>query len=266
MSEYKLTQVNIYPVKSLGGISLSESVVEERGLKYDRRWMLVDQENMFFTQRLIPRMTLIEVKIEDEILIFTHKRKKIEPLKISIKEIPDKIVKVKVWEDYCSAHEYNSEINNWFSGILNFNCKLVYMPDTAKRKTTTEYYPESKNVSFADGYPFLIIGEESLNYLNTKLKVPVEMKRFRPNFVFSGGTAHDEDQWKDITIGDQKFTVVKPCARCVITTIDPESGDKNKEPLATLNTYRNVNNKVLFGQNVISHSNGVVKVGDSMAV
>ena len=264
MSEYKLTQINIYPVKSLAGISLSESIVEERGLKYDRRWMLVDNEDLFITQRLVPKMIFIEVKIEYETLIFSHNRKNIEPLKLSINKLPEKIIKVQVWDDNCTAYEYNSEINNWFSEALNFNCKLVYMPEVSERKTSIKYYPESKNVSFADGYPYLIIGEESLNFLNVKLENPVEMERFRPNFVFSGGTAHDEDKWKDITIGNEKFTVVKPCARCVITTIDPVSGNKSKEPLATLNTYRNFNNKVMFGQNVICHSNGIVKVGDSI--
>jgi uncharacterized protein len=264
MTEYKLSQINIYPVKSLGGISLSESNVEERGLKYDRRWMLVDSENMFITQRLFPKMIFIDVKIENENLVFKHQRKSLELLKISLKEFPIQKINIQVWEDFCDSFEYSKEINDWFSEAINFNCKLVYMPNSSERKTSTKYFPKSKNVSFADAYPFLIIGEESLNHLNTKLYEPILMNRFRPNFVFSGGAAHDEDNWKNIKIGDVKFSVVKPCARCVITTIDPQSGNKNKEPLATLNSYRNFNNKIMFGQNVIGHEEGIVKIGDSI--
>jgi uncharacterized protein YcbX len=262
MTENILTQINIFPVKSLSGISLQESLVEERGLRFDRRWMLVDSENMFITQRLFPKMIFIEVKIENNFLTFHHRRKNLEPLKISLSEFPEHKIKVQVWEDFCDSLEYKKEINDWFSEALSFNCKLVYMPDFSGRKTSIKYFVESKNVSFADGYPFLIIGEESLNYLNTKLSSPISMIQFRPNFVFTGGNPHDEDNWKDIKIGDVKFSVVKPCARCVITTIDQHSGNKSKEPLATLNTYRNFNNKIMFGQNVVSHENGIVKVGN----
>ena len=264
MSNYKLTQINIFPVKSLSGISLRESKVEERGLCYDRRWMLVDLENMFLTQRLLPKMIFIDVKIENDHLVIIHKRKKIESIKISLSEFPVKKTKVQVWEDFCDSLEYDNLINEWFSEALDFKCKLVYMPDLFERKTSTKYYPESKNVSFADGYPFLIIGEESLNLLNDKLFNQISMDQFRPNFVFAGGNAHDEDDWKDIKIGNLRFTIVKPCARCVITTIDQRSGNKNKEPLSTLSTYRNFDNKILFGQNVIAHDEGIIKVGDQI--
>ena len=258
MSEYKLTQINIYPVKSLPGISLKESSVEERGLKYDRRWMLVDSDDTFITQRLFPQMVLIDVRIVNEELIFSHRSKRIEPLKISLTDFPSKKVTVKVWEDFCNAVEYSKVINNWFSEAIENQCKLVYMPNTSERKTSTKYFKESKNYSFADGYPFLIIGEESLNYLNSKLDKSISMNQFRPNLVFSGGTEHDEDNWNNIQIGELKFSIVKPCARCVITTIDPMNGKKNKEPLTTLSSYRNFKNKIMFGQNVIGHSEGTI--------
>ncbi len=263
MSNFLLTQINIYPVKSLSGISLKESFVEERGLQFDRRWMLIDDKNEFITQRLFPQMIFINVKIENGNLIFTHTKKSIEPLKISVKDFPQNKINVKIWDDVCQGNLYNNKINNWFSDAIETNCKLVYMPNSTERKTSTKYFPESKNVSFADGYPFLIIGEESLNLLNSKLNNPVEMKNFRPNFVFSGGSAHDEDNWKNIKIGEINFSVVKPCARCVITTID-SNANKNKEPLATLSTYRNFNNKILFGQNMVAHAQGTINIGDEM--
>lgn len=264
MSDYKLTQINIYPVKSLPGISLNESFAEERGFKYDRRWMLVDYENMFITQRLFPQMVFIDVSIKKGHLIFTHRIKNIEPLIISLSEFPKKKVNVEVWDDSCQAIEYPNKVNGWFSEAIGSICKLVYMPNSSERKTSTKYFKESKNFSFADGYPYLMIGEESLNYLNSKIDKPVSMNQFRPNIVFSGGSEHIEDEWKNIKIGDIKFSVIKPCARCVITTIDPNSGNKNKEPLTTLSTYRNFNNKVMFGQNVIGHSEGIIKVGDKI--
>ena len=266
MTDYKLTQLNVYPIKSLPGISVEKSFVEERGLKYDRRWMLIDNENTFITQRLIPQMVFIDVKIDNDELVFMHKRKSIDPLRFSLTEYPDRRIEVEVWDDICEANQYGKEVNDWFSKAIDFECKLVYMPQTTERKTSTKYFSQSKNVSFADGYPFLIIGEKSLNYLNLKLDRAVSMDQFRPNLVFSGGAEHDEDNWKNIKIGEIEFNVVKPCARCVITTINPNDASKNKEPLATLSTYRNVNNKIMFGQNIIGLNEGTLKIGDKITL
>ena len=265
MPNYHLTQINIYPVKSLPGISLQHSLVEERGLQYDRRWMLIDENKNFITQRLCPQMVFINVTIKNDKLIFTHVNMDIAPLAIDTNNIPGSIIEVIIWDDLCIANKYNQEINDWFSDALDTNCSLVYMPDSTERKTSTKYFHQSKNVSFADGYPYLIIGEESLNHLNSKLGRQVKMKNFRPNLVFSGGNPHDEDDWHKIKIGEVGFSVVKPCARCVITTIDSK-GKKNKEPLATLNTYRNFNSKILFGQNALAHTNGKITIGDSIII
>ena len=264
MTTYNLSQINIYPVKSLSGIPLDKSNVEERGLQYDRRWMIVNSENIFITQRLFPKMVLIDVSIRNGKLIFRHRNNNIEPLEISLTEYPEKKISVNIWEDNCEALEYNKEVNNWFSEAINTKCKLVYMPNTTERKTSLKHFSESKKVSFADGYPYLIIGEASLNFLNSKLDSKVVMSQFRPSLVFSGGVEHEEDNWKNIKIGDIEFSIGKPCARCVITTIDPQSGVKNKEPLATLSKYRNFGGKVMFGQNAISHTKGIVKLGDKI--
>lgn len=264
MNNYKLTQIFIYPVKSLNGISLSESDVEERGLKYDRRWMLVDSQNEFITQRNFPQLTLIDIKLKGDKLILKHRVKTLEPLEISTIDFPAKLIRVKIWNDICEALEYNNEINTWFSRAINFNCKLVYMPVDTERKTNLKYYSQSKNVSFADAFPFLIIGEESLKLLNSKLNEKVSIENFRPNLVFDGGAAHDEDKWKNILIGNLEFVNVKPCSRCVITTINLSTGIKGKEPLKTLAAYRYQNNKVMFGQNLIGLSTGKIKVGDKI--
>ncbi|MDX1700203.1 MAG: MOSC domain-containing protein [Melioribacteraceae bacterium] len=266
MSSHTLSQIFIYPVKSLPGISMETSKVEERGLKYDRRWMLVNKENKFITQRFYPNMVFIDVKIDSENLSFAHKSKSIPKLKVSLNRPPQLTGNVQIWDDYCQAMIYSKEINDWFSEAIDAECKLVYMPEVTQRKTSTEYFKKSKDVSFADGYPYLIIGEKALEYLNSKLDKPVKMIQFRPNLVFSGGKEHEEDEWKEVKIGGINFAVVKPCARCVITTIDTEKGNKNKEPLSTLSRYRNYNNKILFGQNAIALSTGMLNLGDKISI
>lgn len=263
---YYLSQINIYPIKSLSGISLESSEVQERGLKFDRRWMLVDKKNSFITQRRYPELALIKLKITKTKLILSHKVKKLGKLQIPLNELPPNKRKVIVWDDNVESLIYDNQVNEWFCQAISKEVKLVYMPDSVERKTSTKYYKESKNVSFADGYPFLVIGEKSLELLNAKLKIPIEMNRFRPNLVFRGGLAHNEDLWNRFSIGNTVFRVVKPCERCVITTVNPSTGTKGKEPLLTLSKYRIDNNKVLFGQNLISEKLGTVRVGDALKI
>ena len=123
-----------------------------------------------------------------------------------------------------------------------------------------------EQVSLADAYPFLIIGQSSLDELNKKLDLPMTMTRFRPNFVFTSGLANEEDSWKNFKIGGVLFEGVKPCARCVLTTVNPDTGEKGLEPLKTLAVYRKQNGKVNFGENVIARSNGEIKIGDLIEV
>ena len=266
MSKHNISGIYIYPVKSLGGISLQSSMVEERGLKYDRRWMLVNENNKFLTQRIHPQMALLYVEMEnDRLIIKKKKQNKIMPLNIPLIPNLKKEVKVRVWKDNVHALVYDDNVNNWFSKAIGFNCKLVYMPDSTKRKVD-EQYAVNKIVGFADGYPLMMTGEESLNDLNSKLKHPLPMNRFRPSIVFSGGDPFDEDNLKSFKIGDLQFRVVKPCSRCVITTVDPETGGKGKEPLKTLSTYREKDGKVYFGMNVVADSVGIINVGNPLKV
>jgi uncharacterized protein YcbX len=139
---------------------------------------------------------------------------------------------------------------------------LVVMPESSHRKMDPRYAVQEESVSFADGMPYVMIGQSSLDELNQRLEVPVSMDRFRPNLVFSGGEAYAEDQFKQLQIGEVEFQVVKPCARCVMITVNQQTGEKGKEPLATLVTYRTVNNKVYFGQNAVALAPGMVRVGD----
>lgn len=260
---YTLTEINIYPVKSLSGISLKSSAVEERGLKYDRRWMLVYEDGMFFTQRDHPQMALLQPVIEDGCLKIFHKQDKTKAVSIPPQRDSDSEISVVIWDDKVNARTYSGKIDEWFSDILGFKCRLVYMPDTTNRKVDPGY-AKNKIVSFADGYPLLIIGEKSLFDLNKRMDVPLPMNRFRPNLVFSGGNPFDEDKWKSFQIDRVRFKTIKPCSRCVITTTDQDTTERGHEPLKTLATFRNQNGHVMFGMNVIPESLGEITLGNEI--
>ncbi|MBV6420085.1 MAG: putative protein YcbX [Ignavibacteriaceae bacterium] len=260
-----LSEINIYPVKSLGGISLQSAEVEERGLKHDRRWVLIDESNTFFTQRDFPEMALIKVTIEKDGLLLEHKKKNYPPLLIPFSFEHSKKDKVIIWKDTVVGEFYNAQIDEWFSEILSIKCHLVKMPESTKRIVDKDY-AENKIVSFADAFPFMIIGQSSLDELNSRMKIQLPMNRFRTNFVFTGGKSFEEDNWKKFKLGNLLFEAVKPCARCVITTTDQETAERFKEPLLTLSKFRNFNNKVLFGMNLVCESIGKINVGDQITL
>ncbi len=259
----KLSEIYIYPIKSLGGIGLHSSVVEDRGLKSDRRFLLVDEKGVFITQRDSPQMALLKLSFLENgfgVLDIRNNSNTVIPFKSQSTES----IKVKVWNDVCNAVRVSKDIEDWFSNALNIKCSLVYMPDNERRIVERNYIDEEHIVSFADAYPFLIIGQSSLDDLNTRLTTSLPIDRFRPNFVFSGGKPYEEDNWNDFAIGDVKFKAVKPCARCVITTTNQDSAERSNEPLKTLSEYRKINRKVLFGMNVICRNTGTISVGDKI--
>ena len=248
-----LTEIWIYPIKSLGGIALPEAVVQRRGLQYDRRWMLVDTAGQFVTQREISAMALLGTIVEAPWLTVFSKTDPVQHIRIPLELPADAAQKVmvEVWSARCAAQLMPAPINEWFSDILGQHLRLVRMPDTTRRAADGRYAPKGQYVSFADGFPFLIIGQASLDDLNSRLADPLPMNRFRPNFVFTGGTPFAEDAWTDFRIGDVSFKGVKRCARCVITTIDQETALRAREPLRTLAAFRRVGNNIYFGQNVV---------------
>jgi hypothetical protein len=261
-----ISQLFIYPIKSLGGIEISKAEVTDRGFKHDRRWMLVDSQHRFMTQREIPQLALLKTSIEQEQLIVTHSIQTGNSIRFPIGLSNGNKIQVTVWEDECEALEAEKEINAWFSQQLNMECKLVYMPDESLRKVDPDYSIDNEITSFSDAYPFLIIGQSSLNGLNSKLSAPIPMNRFRPNIVFEGGYAFEEDEMEYFVINTIEFFGVKPCARCVVTTIDQQKAEKGKEPLKTLSSYREKNNKIYFGQNLLHKGNGLIQKGDELRI
>lgn len=276
----KISEINIYPIKSLGGISVKKSIIEDRGLQYDRRFLLVDENNDFLTQREFSKMATINIENFGEKLVVSVED--FETLQISNNFENVESITVRIWNSFCEAKIAETQINQWFSEVLETNCRLVKMPQTTHRQINEKFNQGNEIVSFADGYPILIIGENSLKDLNSRLENPLPMNRFRPNLVVSDSDAFAEDNWKKIKIGNTVFRSTKPCARCVMTTIDQETGISDiKEPLKTLSTYRKSSdvfpetfedfglnkNDVLFGQNLVAENFGEeINVGDEVEI
>lgn len=255
----------IYPIKSLGGIRLSEAQVEEKGFQYDRRWMLVDHVGLFVSQRTFPQLALLAVQLREDGLEVVSKNNPSFSIQIPFESATGPELMVTVWDDQVLAKIVHPDLNAWFSDFLGFKVDLVVMPESSHRKVDPRYAVQSESVSFADGMPYLIIGQESLKNLNARLEEPVPMDRFRPNIVFAGGQPFLEDSLRKIKIGEVNFQIVKPCASCVMTTVDQQSGIQGKEPLKTLAGYRTINNKVMFGQNVVALQSGRIKIGDEIS-
>lgn len=260
-----ISELYIYPIKALGGMSVSSATVSERGLKYDRRWMLIDKRNQFMTQRDFPALALLQVTILAEGLQVTHKHSN-ESIIVPFKPTGNESVMVTVWDDMCLASLVSDAADEWFSKILSFPCRLVYMPDNVKRKVDSNYAANHEITAFSDGYPMLIIGQFSLDDLNPRLTDPVAIERFRPNIVFTGGIPFEEDLLEHFTINGIDLFGVKLCARCTVTTINQQTAEKGKEPLKTLATYRSRNNNIYFGQNLLHNGTGEIKTGDEIVV
>ena len=264
----KLSEIYIYPIKSLGGIRLQTTNITTRGLENDHRFMLVDGNGRFLSQREHPQLAIFNTEIKENFLKITNKK---TSQNLTINRTPNaelSLLSVTIWDDETSAIEVSTEASNWFTEALSTPTRLVYMPEESQRKTDAQYSLTGEEItSFSDGYPILIIGQSSLNDLNSRLENPVNINRFRPNFVFTNGEPFEEDAWHEFTVGNVRFFGVKPCARCIMTTIDQETGEKKgKEPLLTLNKYRKVGNKILFGQNVLISQLGTVSVGDDVTI
>ncbi len=262
----KVSELNFYPIKSCGGTRLDTADVALRGIVHDREWLIVDESNNFITQREIPAMCLIKPVLSDAGGGLSLSAPGMSSIEVPLTKTSGQR-QVTVWSATCRADDQGDAVAAWLSQYLGVKCRLVRMADDYKRQVDQRYAKrKTDQVGFADGFPLLLISEESLADLNSRLTEPLPMNRFRPNVVVSGCDAFAEDDWKTIKIGDILFDVVKPCARCMITTIDQSNASKGIEPLRVLAQYRNLQNKLLFGQNIVHQSAGQVQVGDLLDV
>jgi len=262
--EFALSALYFYPVKSLRGLRLVRAPVDQRGIHHDRHWLVVDAEGRFITQRQQPRMALIQSALTPAGLRLSAPG--MPDLEVAFVPADPAPLSVEIWRDRCLAHSAGDPAGQWLSRFLDLECRLCYLPPESRRGVDPEYAEAQDQVGFADGFPFLLISQASLDDLNSRLPSPLPMTRFRPNLVVSGCEPYAEDNWKRIRIGGITFRVAKPCSRCVIPTIDPETGQKSPEPLRTLNRYRRQGNQVMFGQNLLHDGLGELRVGTPVEV
>jgi len=252
-----------YPLKSAAGIALDKARLEPRGLQYDRRWMVVDADNTFVSQRTEPRLARIRPQLADTLQLRAPGMATIDvPLAAGGSSLA-----VHVWEDTVDATTVSAEVDAWLSEVLSQPVRLVYLPDESHRPIDADYVQAGAHneVSFADGYAVLVISEASLADLNSRLETPIPMNRFRPNVIIRGCAPYDEDDWTTLQAGEVQLNLVKPCGRCVVTTTDQETLERSLEPLRTLATYRKQGSQVMFGQNAVVVTEGWLECGMSLA-
>ena len=259
-----LETITVYPVKGVGGVSLQEASVRARGLAQDRRWMLVDMDGRALSQRQLPKLVWISASIEDKGLSLQFPG--IRDLHFDFPGPSASRLDVNIWGDSVSAQLAATEASDWFTSVLDHDCRLVFMDSVAQRGVDPAYSDGEAVVSFADGYPLLLTSTASLHKLNGRMDCTIPMSRFRPNVVVHGAKPFDEDGWRVIQIGSVRFDVVKSCTRCVVTTVNADTAVPGKEPLRTLSTFRKRDGKVYFGENLIPRSEGTIIVGDLVTV
>ena len=266
MSQAILQNIHIYPIKSSAGIELSNSWVEELGLACDRRFVVATDQGEFITARTQPSLCLIQASLMATGIIITAPD--MPALTIEYQQLSQNYTTVNVWNDTIKAQQCKASINQWFTRYLKQSCQLLFFGVDSKR------YVKNKNsqVGFADGYPLLLISQASLDSLNSRYKPAnhhISMAQFRPNIVVNNCDAFAEDTWQHIRIGEVEFEITKPCTRCVFTTVNPETGEKNPqlEPLKTLKGFRQLaNGDILFGQNLVALNQGQIKQGDQVEI
>lgn len=260
-----LTTIHRYPFKSAGAESCNEATVEPLGLVGDRRWMAVDGNGRFISAREHGRMWLVHATLHGDGLQLD--RDGMEGMRIDPSELGERI-DVTLWKDTLSVRTGSQRADAWMSAFLGQPVRIVHLDQQTRRAVDPTYARPGDEVSLADGYPLLLISQESLEGLNVRLDQPVAMLRFRPNLIVTADHAHAEDDWQRVRIGNVEFDLVKQCIRCVLPTVEPKTGvrDPSGEPLRTLMQYRRSPKGVTFGQNLIPRRTGVIRVGDAVHV
>jgi len=262
-----ISSLHVYPVKGLKGIELDAAQATERGLEHDRRWMLVDAEGEFLSQRSHPRMATVWTDIREGVLELSAPDA--GSVDVPLEPPPAPSRRVRVWNSVCDAVPASGEADAFLSDYLGLACQLVYMPQSTRRASNPAYAGNGeKLVGFADGYAYLVANEASLENLNARLAAAghpaLPMNRFRPNLVVAGAAPWAEDGWRELAIGEAVLRAAKPCGRCEVTTTDQSTGEvMGPEPLATLSTFRSSDEfGVMFGLNLVTLRAGTVRRGD----
>jgi uncharacterized protein YcbX len=259
----QLSGIFVYPIKACAGISLERSDVVERGLAFDRRYMLADLDGNFISQREVPRLCLVGTAFDGACIAVTAAGR--ETLRVP-RELDGSTLerrRYRVWGASGGALRH-PEGSRWFSELLDDEVNLLYMPDDERREVSPRRARAGDIVSFADGYPLLIVSEASLDDLNSRLPAPLDMRRFRPSLIVSGCAPYAEDDFSSVRIGAISFRGVKRCPRCAVITVDPDTGERDPTPLRALARYRQEDGDVYFGMNLIHDRTGPLQRGDAV--
>ncbi len=266
----KVSELYIYPIKSCAGIKVDSAEIAPTGFVNDRLLMLTNLSGHFLSQRSVPKMALIQPSfVETQDFASVQKMMRLDApgmasMTVAIKREGD-AEQVIVWGDWCFGVDQGDEIAAWLSAFLGIECRLTAMLAGSRRPVDPDFAISDNDItSFSDAYPFLMISQASLDQLNSKMGTDVGMDRFRPNIVIADAEPHEEDTMGVWQIGDIAFSAVKLCARCAIPNIDQATAKPGLEPNKTLATYRRFNNKIYFGNNLIQHSSGTIRVGDTV--
>ena len=252
-----------FPLKSGKGETLNQVSLDKLGLDGDRRWMLVDEASgRFLTQRAEAKMSQLSALWNASGGLTLSAQGRL-PIDIALPASDAELRGVTIWRDTLRVPDAGDAAGAWVSEFIGKPTRLVHVPLDRARTTQAGYGKDDDQVAFADGFPLLLIGQASLEDLSNKVGRPLEMLRFRPNLVIEGSEAYAEDSWKRVRIGDVEFRVVKSCSRCILTTIDPQTGERSedREPLASLQKYRAQEDGAMFGQNLVNDGNGRLEVG-----
>lgn len=253
-----ISELYFFPIKSFRGFKVSELKIDADGPRYDRQWMLVDENDKFITQRQMPQLAKISVHMEEDAFIELS-QDGYDSVDFGLEEQEEEELQVKIWDDEVPAYEVNTEVSEWLSKVLKKKVRLVRLSPEAKRAFGED---SEQSVRFVDQKPLLVVSEASLKQLEAKSQQTLSMLRFRPNIVVTGSEAHSEDQWKSFQVKSLEFKALKACTRCKITTLQPLTGEAGEEPLKTLATYRKGPKGLEFGYYYAHNKEGVLRVGD----
>jgi uncharacterized protein YcbX len=261
-----LAELRVHPVKSCRGFAVAEWELDRFGLALDRAFMIVDEERgLFLTQREEPRLALVVPRVDGAAL--TLSAEGAGAVAVDLARRDGNRIPIEVWRHRGEGVDQGAEAARWLSALLGRSLRLVRIPPDHERRVNPDRVPEPAFTAYSDGYPLLVLSRESLADLNGRLPAPLAMERFRPNLVIEGVAAYAEDGWRRIRVGQVELEIVKPCDRCGITTVDPQTGARDgREPLRTLNRYRRRDGAVYFGQNAVHRGAGKLAVGMRVAV
>lgn len=266
----RLAAIHIYPMKAARAVDLSESLVEPWGLAGDRRWLLVDENGRFISQREEPSLARVVIRYGPAAASIGVSADGFPSGQVAVPADGAQMLNVRVMRSLVLAAAAGAEADAWFSAYLGRPVRLVFLDDPTRRLVDPAYGRPGDTVSFADGYPLLLTSTGSLDELSRWLaedgERPVPMTRFRPSAVVTGAPPWAEDRWRRIRIGDVPFRVVKPCGRCVVTTTDQVTGERGRQPLTMLGRRRRFGQQLVFGQNLIPDAGGVIRVGDPVEI